>query len=137
MTHFTLKLTLKQAALVQKALDFYTRIGIGQWQEFITVVNEMMFSGDLPASADGVHSDDRFAQALRDAKKSHLGLEPNAFFGIPHPDVGDSTKILYDVDAVLRKLIATAENHKSISVWHDDPLHLGSEPLAEGSFEKD
>ncbi len=140
MSHYTLKLTPKQAALVQKALDFYTRIGIGQWQEFASVINEMMMIGTLPPSRSAhemVRDDDQLVQAIRYAKLVHLGMEPNASFGISHPDVGDNTKVVYDVEAVLRKVIATAENHHSMSVWHHDPLHLGSEPLAEGSFEKD
>ena len=137
MSHYTLKLTPKQAHLVEKALDFYSRIGIGQWHELINVINEMMTNGSLPASTDGVRRDDRFERALRDAKMSHLGLARDSHFGISHPKVGDDIKVAYDVSVVLRRVIATVEEHQPYSVWHDKPLHLGTEPLAEGSYEKD
>lgn len=136
--HYTLKLTTKQAALVEKALDFYTRIGMGQWQEFAHVIDLMFMDGSLPTNQSlhkGLRDDDQLVKAIKDAKLVHLGLHPDAAFGISHPELGDNVKVAYDVSAVLRKAIATAQNHKSFSVWHDNPLHLGTEPLSECSYD--
>ncbi len=140
MSHsYTLTLTDKQARWLQKALDFYTRIGIGQWQEFTNVIYEMMSNGLLPTSSgrSGERADELVLLAIEHAKQVHLDMAPNASFGIVSPDVADPVKVLYDLGAVLRKAIAKADRHSPMSVWHDSPMHLGSEPLASIELKRD
>lgn len=55
----------------------------------------------------------------------------NAADGICSPEVPDAAKIAYDLQCVIRALIAKRDNHPTSSVWHGSPLHTcRAEPLA-------
>jgi hypothetical protein len=62
--------------------------------------------------------------------KRKLGHTYNGSFGIANKEVHDSGKIAYDLECVVRKLLAELNNHEVWSVWRNDPMCLGSEPLA-------
>lgn len=132
MIEYNLTLTQKQADMVQRALDFYVRIGMGQWHEFINVIDDMMMRGMLPQSDFEKTRDveDQLRSAINNAKLVHLGLHPNGGLGVGNQKIGDAIHSAYDLLVVLRNAIASAENHARHSVWNNKPLHYGNEPLA-------
>lgn len=117
----------QQAHLIQKAMDLYTRMGIGQMEAVAEAINETNGTDCYPFA---VYNPVR--EKLIEIKESILHQPRNGNKGITHPDVAAAVKTVYDILKSIQKGIATAEDHGSHSVWHDgDILHLGTEPTPE------
>lgn len=115
-----LNLSANQANLLQKALDLYIRVGIGQLEAVAEVVNELHDVGD---------SQNYSRELFVEIKKEILDLPRNGNHGITNDKVSKNTKTSFDLLKAIEKGIATAEEHGGHSVWHDgDILHLGQEP---------
>ncbi len=120
---FTLTVNVNQAAVLIRALDFFSRIGIGQIEE---VENMLRLEPHvLPGNGDA-------ARAFLDAvKKQLMGLDANQSWGIFHATVPDHYKEAWDLQQVIRhKLSWTLHPEGGIGISFDEPLKSGSEPLA-------
>jgi hypothetical protein len=122
---YTLNLDSTQANVLVKALDLYSRMGMGQIEEVAHVLGQMHY-GKVPY--EKVHE---LEDALKKAKKDLFDCHPNASYGICGPKVPAEAKTAYDVECVLRQAVAKQEEAESWNVWHHDPLHTNREvPLA-------
>ena len=123
MNNYKIKINLNQLRILEKALDIYMRIGIGQ----IECVAEAL--GDLGLLEIYTPLDVR-EKWFNIIKKELLGFASGASFGIPNPQVSDKAKIAYDMNKTIQKCISDTFKEKTIGVWSDgNILHLGSEPF--------
>lgn len=126
MRKFQITVTLPQLRFLEKALNIMTRIGIGQF-DVVGETIDLEFEKYLP---EGNRSYWNLKYNWFDPmKKALLGFDGGASYGICSPEVSDRTKVTYDMQKSIQKVIATVDKHNEMSVWHDgDLLHLGSEP---------
>lgn len=128
-----LKLNTKQARLLEKILDLYVRIGIGQFEEIAQTINSLFDINSNNFELQG----NLALELMKVLKRQLLGYD-NGNIGISNEKVKNDVKVAYDLAKVLQKGIAVTEDHKSYSVWHDGAiLHLGSEPIASISSKKE
>lgn len=111
MTTVQLNLTIEQAHAVQRALDLYTRICLGQLEAIAHLVRDDTLPlhgadqrmGAPPGTCDEVD------RALR-ATKAHLGFHPSGSFGISHAHVHLTGKRTYEIDKTLSRVLAVHRN---------------------------
>jgi hypothetical protein len=116
-----LTLTPRQSHLIEKALDLFVRIGIGQIRCLEDEIDRLFALEDT----NELHAH------LQMIQEKVIGQSWNGSYGISHPKVHTDVKTVYDCLKVLEKGIAQAEDHHQWSVWHDGAiLHLGDEPVA-------
>lgn len=117
----TITLTTKQAHVLVNALDIYSRIGLGQTEALAQGLQELH---------PGIHYWDIVHKHTDPIKQELFGFTGGASYGVGNPKVSDAASIAYDLQCVIRKCVAQVEDHSTSSVWHSEPLHYGSEPLA-------
>ncbi len=98
-------------------IDLYVRIGLGQIHTYI----ECLYNSPL------THSDNRCVlNALEENALivvRNLGFDRGHSWGITSDGMPERAKIAYDVECVIRKVVAELEEQGKHSVWHRDPLH--------------
>lgn len=118
---YNLQVSLFQLQIIQKALEYYGRIGLGQLNylnEIIAPLHPGIDHGALSAAVE----------LLKRMALPHMSQ--NGSYGVGHPKVHINAHTAFDLDAVIRQQIAKDENHGSHSVWHHPPLHYNrSQPL--------
>lgn len=119
----TLKVTDTQIKVLEKALDLYNRVLIGQLEEPLKCLEEHYY-GKFQ-NIDIWELKNKYINPL----KQELGWSANGSWGIGngncHPNVG----ISYDMQKSLQKYIAVKEEHPQYSVWRDgNLLKLSKEP---------
>jgi len=120
-----MEVSKKQLLIIEKALDLYLRVGIGQVEIVAEILNEM-----FPEKTKDVSQWDMKKKYLDPMKEELFGLSGGGSFGICNDVVSDNAKIAYDLNKTIQKFIATKDNHSETSVWHDgNLLKLGSEPV--------
>ena len=105
----TLTVTEEQLRLIQFALDFYSRVGTGQFSEIKnhpTFEKHLYKELDCPNDFTKYHSvRDQVDEVLTQAKRL-LYNDPfavrNGGWGIHHPSVDDSCRDAYDLIQVIR-----------------------------------
>jgi len=120
---YNLKINKKQAEVINKALDLYSRIGTGQ-------VNEILWH---PSVAKKIRENQMnhkiVAQLFDDIKKIIWGYAPNELGGINMAEETD--KIAYDLHQVIRHKLAWEENPEGdITVNFRKPMRYSDENLA-------
>jgi len=121
---YQLTLSTKQANVLIDALDAYSRIGMGQLEIVAESIIKQYKHKYSPETMNVVRH-------CMDTAKISLGHPVNGCYGIMGTDTPKSSQIAYDIQCVLRKLVAQQENHGEHSVWHNDPLHADRDtPLA-------
>ncbi|MAE81284.1 MAG: hypothetical protein CMB80_01020 [Flammeovirgaceae bacterium] len=117
---YNLKLSPEHARIVVAALDLYSRIGMGQFEEIPAI-----FRLDRRIDRDQL---DTVRQLVDAIKETLFQLPPNASFSIcSEKDVLPDYRTAYDIECVLRQQVATIEKHHKMSVWHGDPLHTNKD----------
>jgi hypothetical protein len=120
--HYNLKLSLRQVVIVIKALEFYSRTQIGQFEEVLTVAD--------PAARKDPDLRDRCRRYLQGAKAVLLGFGRDQSYGITSEEVPDSARVARDIHDVLQQKIAFAEKPEGGPEWWFRPIEqLGKEPL--------
>ena len=132
----TLHLTEEQLRLVQKALDFYSRVGIGQFEE---IKNHPTFSNHLQnefKDESGKTDYGRYHD-VRDVVDSILvqprnmlcndpELPRHGSWGIHNPNVDESCRVAFDLIQVIRHEFWKADSDRS--EWTvDSSVHLHTE----------
>lgn len=106
--------TIDQAKTISKALDLYTRIGIGQLEELTWMLRFGLIP--FPRFDD---NDQYIAEKLDVIKdidqsighiKTSLGFSTNSGYGIGNPKVLDTFKVAYEVVKVIDRAIAIYNN---------------------------
>jgi hypothetical protein len=132
----TLHLTEEQLRLVQRALDFYSRVGIGQFEE---IKNHPTFSNHLQnefKDESGKTDYGRYHD-VRDVVDSILvqprnmlcndpELPRHGSWGIFNPDVDESCRVAYDIIQVIRHEFWKADSDRSEHTV-DSSVHLHTE----------
>jgi hypothetical protein len=128
MSKYTLTLNEKQAQILVSALDLYSRIGIGQFEEVLQV-----YDRDLKLDHD---QRERIRKALNVAK-GEAGHPSNGSYGIHNPEVRGEFRTAYDIQQVVRNRLAWDRKPQGdITVDFDKPDRIGTEPLAKCAKEE-
>jgi hypothetical protein len=110
---YNLTLTEKQAGVLIDALDLYTRIGLGQFEEVVQVY-------DRNLKLD--HETRDRIKSLLDAAKREAGHPSNGSYGIHNEKVDDVFRAAFDIKQVVRNKLAWDRNPKGgIQVQFDKP----------------
>lgn len=123
MKQVELTMTIEQAEVVKKALDFYSRIGIGQIEEVQAVLRDQM-GFDFEAYITPVQKIewDQIRRSLH-AVKAFLGFDRNASYGIGNQNVSINVHRSYEVFKVLCKtLIEDRDPNPGFKGVHYDGL---------------
>lgn len=127
---YKLTVSKEQLKVIEKALDFYSRIGCGQLEE-----------AALPEFLSYVSPEDLgiLRQVLYDLKPFACGLN-SGHYGPLHETINEKFKIAYDMHKLFRHHLAWEENPKGgIEVCYDNPylLHTSKQPFAKITKEED
>jgi len=121
-TKYTLTLNEEQARILIRALDLYSRIGIGQFEE-VAQVYDRGLKLDLTTR-------DRIRAGLNIAKVE-AGHPVNGSYGIHNEKVDDEFRVAYDLQKVVRHRLAWDHQPQGgMGVHFDTPDQSGSQPLA-------
>lgn len=125
---YHLEVNSEQAHAIIKALDLFSRIGMGQMEE---VEHFLSWHGVLDLRDESTVTKRDEIRSLCDQIKVLLGHPVNGHYGIAQEAVPKACRIAYDLQCVLRQKVAGAEGEGPHSVWHHDPMHLVKDvPLA-------
>ena len=119
---YSITVNHKQLRVIERALDAYLRLGIGQLEEIANILEEH----DLLSIG-------KRRDAVKDwtnpMKLALLGLKSGESVGICNEKTSEKAKIAYDIDKAVQQGIAIEEDHDQYSVWRDgDSLHISKEP---------
>lgn len=109
----TLSMTTEQAQVVVKALDLYTRLGLGQ----ITEIEHLVSEGIIPLYSSHNTDVSSISSAKMDTVKEScrqlkalLGYHINGSYGIGHHNVHDNVHKAYEILKVLSKTCAEVKD---------------------------
>jgi len=127
---FRVTMSERQAKLVVKALDMYSRLGCGQLEDIERFLRAQLVSGKGIASR---LTGDKLL-ILREyvglIKRHVLALGPGESLGILSREAADWTRECYDVQRVIEHGVAWAENPQGGHGVHFDKVEqAGPEPL--------
>jgi hypothetical protein len=107
----------EQAKIIINALDFYSRIGIGQFIEIV-----LAFSW-WQCDEQWFNHRNEVERLIYDAQFNLTGMPFNASYGIFSPEVHENAKIAWDIQQVIRYRLAWDRNPKGgMTVDFDDPM---------------
>lgn len=122
MKNYTLTVNERQAQIIAAALDLYSRIGIGQFEEVLQVYD--------PLAKLDLQTRERIRAGLNIAKVE-AGHPTSGSYGITNSAVDDQFRVAYDVRQVVRHRLAfDRQPQGGMGVDFDTPHPTGAEPLA-------
>lgn len=131
MAKYKLELNEEQLVTLEKALDLYSRIGIGQFHEIL----DWQFNWDrtdLPHNAF-----DWMRDRLDDIKRMLTGFPANAYRGIFGEDTPEGCKIAWDIQQVARHCRSWHNNPEGgITVYYDKPMRSSQQQLPKCEVEE-
>lgn len=134
MTRVQITMDLKQARIMMRAMDFYSRILMGQFAE----IEHMFFQYEPNDPVFGRYLDDKARDNVRaglELVKDEIypKLEYYAYYGITCPPCPVNATIVYDVFKSMDHAIAWHLNPEGgLFVSYDPPMHWYKElPLPE------
>lgn len=130
-----IELTQEQCSVVQKALELYSRIGIGQLDE---VTNHPTFQKHLKEQfkdENGKTDYGRYHERMDSVRAALVHprnmliddptMPQNASWGIYHPSVDESCRVAFDIQQVVRhEWWKKDENRSNMTV--DSSVHLST-----------
>lgn len=123
---YLLNLNEEQVTILIKALDLYSRIGMGQFKEVLGWQFGWQ-NNSIP------HEDYQDIIERLDYIKFMLSggdLSPGSYRGICSPETPESCKVAYDIQQVVRNSQAWVNNpNGDITVAFDSPLKVSQQPL--------
>ena len=119
---YTLTMSEEQAQVAVRALDLYTRIGIGQFEEAFRVYD--------PLNSELEPDERRGMEILVTEVKRIYGHPMNGSHGIHNDKVRDDFRAAYDIQQVIRNRIAFDRNPEGgMQVDFDTPRAISQLPL--------
>ena len=123
MKKYRLEVNRDQLSTIKRALEFYSRIGMGQLKE----IDSWEFNFEDLDGGEKQYVDD----ALQRISCFFTGLPPNAYRGIGHKDVPDACNSAWDIYQVVRHHIAWEDHPEGgLFVQFDKPWKTSKQPLA-------
>ena len=130
----TIEVDENQARLIQRALDFYSRVGIGQMERileyptFEKVLAERLKVDGKTDWSKFHDTKDKANDRLHEAREIVLntGISKNGSYGIFNPDVDESCRVAYDILQVVRHEFWKQDPDRS-DVTVDSSAHLSTE----------
>lgn len=120
-----IELSDKQADILIAALDLYSRIHLGQFEEVANIAR--MY--DISKLNKDYEAHNEFEDAVREAKII-LGFDRNGSYGIFNEQVNDVARIAWDMQQVIRNHLAWKRNPEGgFTVNFDAPHHSSKENL--------
>jgi hypothetical protein len=123
---YKLEITEEQAQIIQKSLDLYSRVLIGQFEE---VVNVVKWDADGWKDFDGnkipfenIHA---FGDQIRNLKERLMSMPSNGSHGIHSPHVDDKARKAWDIQKVIRHKLAWDREGKDPSKDSRDSTMFG------------
>lgn len=113
-----------QAGTIMRALEFYFRIGLGQFEQLARLF-ELESTGRLAAfDAEVIHD------GLMQLKMQILALPRNASYGLSCPKLPEDYRTAYDIFQVIRHFLAWQDNPAGTTgIGFFGPQQLGQERL--------
>lgn len=123
---YQLTITAEQAHVIQKALELFSRVHMGQLDPVAYILCSYRQIRELREEDLGlIH---RF---LRSVEPTATGLDPGGYWGIFSGKVQDTARVAWDLQQVVRHRLAwDREPRGGIYVDFDPPMRSSSEPLA-------
>jgi hypothetical protein len=119
----TLTVTEQQLHLIQEALDFYSRVGIGQFDvikdhpTFYNILHKSFTSKDGKMDYERYHATRGGVDIMLVTPRNWLlddpALPKHASFGIYNPEVDESCRVAYDLVQVIRHEFWKANPNRS------------------------
>lgn len=122
-----LKLTGRQLRVLERALDLYLRVGLGQLDMVADAVEQLM-----PERLKRIgyqHSD--MAADLLWIKNEHLHFAVGSSYGVGNDEISDDANVAYEMEKLAQNQIADTEGTGKWTVWRNKPLKVSRERLAE------
>lgn len=98
---YKLEINDSQASILIEALDFYSRILIGQVEELEHMIRKYQIQKEDIEQCSIIERQDDIRERLNDIKKI-LGFQSGESFGIFNSVVHDNARIAYDIQQVIR-----------------------------------
>lgn len=124
MRRYTLTIDEKQADALIAALDLYSRLHSGQYEE-LREIGLARAVGEVDWSRWHRRND----SLISDLKLHHFGLPGNASHSIHSEKVPLLARIAYDVEQVIRKQVAEDRGMQEWHVWLRDFLTTSGHPF--------
>ena len=120
---YNLNINKSQARVLIAALDLYSRIGLGQFEEVVNV-HDLALKLSV-VTREGMRNGLNFVKQL-------AGHPPNGSYGIHNENVDDVFRVAFDLKQVIRNRLAWDQNPKGDigRVDFDEPRATSKEPLA-------
>lgn len=129
MTKYKIELNEEQVNTLIKALDLYSRIGLGQFHEIL----DWQFNWNKNISYE---NDNYICEQLDLIKFILTDFSSNEYRGICSPDTPERCKVAFDIQQVVRYCQAWHNNPKGdITVNYDEPMVCSNQPLPKCSVE--
>lgn len=118
---YNLQVNEEQLAMIQKALDLYSRLGIGQVEELANP-----FTSPYPIVSE------KGKEILKEFKKEVFPeLDSGAYYSIFSKEAPENAKIGYDLIQVIRNFLAYERKPEGgITVDFDTPMQTSEQPLS-------
>jgi hypothetical protein len=123
---YHLHMNEKQAQIIIHALDLYSRIGMGQLEEVVTILRQNING----SNKDTLGKLEEVGRLIREASSYWMG-GAGSYYGINSEQISDSFRIAWDLQQVVRYRLAWDRNPEGgIQVIFDDPIQTSKEPFA-------
>jgi len=122
--NYKLTINKEQAEMLCKALDLFSRVGCGQFEEILrhpTIEKEVMLGKVRHAGVKVAR------QELDRAKQLLTGHAPGVSTGITTAD--EPNQVAYDMFQVIRNRIAIDDDEHEFSVHKQEPMQWSDQPL--------
>ncbi len=131
MRTYSLQITEAHARTIMRALDFYMRIGLLQFDEMVDVFPHL----EKVADARGTFSDRwDLKRAIKSTLNRFLAPEdfgPGTNYSIINPDIPDDIRVAADIHDVIRNRLAwDREPQGGFQRDFDKPSQRSAQPLA-------
>lgn len=123
---YTLQLTENQARIISEALDLFSRIGMGQLKEVVSVLRQ----NPLPNS--NLEERINFLSEIRNKLDilAKYWMKGPGYHGITSKLISDKFRIAWDIQQVIRHRLAwDRKSEGGFTIDFDDPMVTSEEPL--------
>ena len=130
-TMYQLKISKEQLEVIAKALDLFSRVGSGQFEEIFRhpTIQKRQIKGEINHQYI-----DEARRHLDVAKRIAMNLESGVSIGITVAD--EPNRVAYDIYQVIMHELAKRENPNGKTVHHHGPMQWSEQKLPEISMEE-